>query len=60
MLVGDGHVYSRDAIAQWLRKMNMSPLHGLELETQDKLQLIPQPAIAEAVGRYRKMHPDVE
>jgi hypothetical protein len=60
MLVGDGHVYSRDAIAQWLRKMNMSPLHGLELETQDKLQLIPQPAIAEAVERYRKMHPDVE
>ena len=53
MLVGDNSIYSRHAITAWLRQNNISPLHGTELETQEKLTLIPMPAIASKVELYR-------
>jgi hypothetical protein len=59
MLVGDNCIYSRGAIEAWLRLNNTSPLHGSELDTQYKLKLIPLPAIAAKVERYRAAHPDL-
>ena len=53
MLVGDNSIYSRHVITAWLRQNNISPLHGTELETQEKLTLIPMPAIASKVELYR-------
>lgn len=58
MLVGDNSIYSRAAITEWLRHNNTSPLHGTELNTQANLTLIPLPAIAAKVERYREAFPE--
>mgnify|MGYP001998794717 CR=1 FL=1 len=58
MMVGDQSVYSRAAITSWLARNNTSPLHGTEMDTQAKLTLIPLPAIAAKVERYRAAFPN--
>jgi len=58
MLVGDNSIYSRAAITEWLRHSNTSPLHGTELNTQANLTLLPLPAIAAKVERYRAAFPE--
>jgi hypothetical protein len=58
MLHGDEMIYSRAAITAWLARNNTSPLHGTEMDTQVKLQLIPCPAVTAKVERYRAAYPD--
>ena len=58
MLVGDNSIYSRDSITAWLQKNKTSPLHGSKLDTPAELALIPLPAIAAKVERYRAAYPD--
>lgn len=58
MLAGDENIYSRSAITAWLARNNTSPLHNTEMDTQDKLRLIPCPSVCDKVERYRAAYPD--